>query len=579
MRRRWVGWTIGAAVIFLIFSIGWVVFRGGGAVIELQSVKTSASQLREAIAEGDLVRAERIAPRIEQHAATAHDLTDDFIWRGFEFVPWLGPNFTAVREVAAIADSVAADAMTPVLAAADDIDLSAFGFSGGSLDLEPLAAIEQPLSGAAEVLAEADLRAQQIDADATLEPLADAVGQMRDVVTETAAVVGTMHGASVLLPTMLGGDGPRYYLVAMQNNAELRSEGGIVGALALVKAEYGSITLIRQASTSDFPTLTDPLPVSESTTALFDDRAGRFMQNATSIPDFTEAAPLLAQRWEDRFGQQVDGVVAVDAIVARHLVEAAGDVSFAGYTVTAETIIPLLLSEVYAAVPDPKTQDAVFANAAGALLAIALTDSEPQSLLSALATSASEDRIRIWSTHEDEQAVLAASTLAGALPRDGERGTYVGVLFNDATGGKMDYYTDASIDTAVGVCHGEPTTQVRVTWTNNAPADAAETLPPYVTANGAYDVEPGSVRTLIAVYGPEGATVQSFDRDGSEDQVQTASLDDRSVVQHDVTLAPGESTTITVSFIGSGAGERLTRVQHTPMITTPDTTRSQITCD
>lgn len=563
----------------LVLAIAWVVIRGVSAVSELQSVANSASQLRTSIAEAEIERAELIAPRIAQHAATAHDLTSDPVWRAFEFVPWLGANFTAVREVAEVADSIAADAVTPVLEIASDIDLASFGFTGSSIDLAPLAGVEAPLAAASATFSDAETKAQQIDADAALPPLAAAVREMRDVVTEAATVVGALHGASVLLPPMLGGDGPRTYVVAMQNNAELRSDGGIVGSLALLRADNGTISILQQAPASGFPALAEPLPLSDSTVALFTEGPGRYVQNITSIPDFTEAGATLALRWEMQFGQKIDGVVAIDAVVAAHLLDATGDITFGPFTANSDTIVSILLSEVYAAFPDPVEQDAVFALAANELFTAALSRAEPQKLVGAFATSADENRIRIWSAHPDEEAFLAASTLGGTLPVDGPRGPYVGVLFNDATGAKMDYYTDASIITSVGVCRGEPTTQVRVRWTNGAPADAAQTLPPYVTGNGIYGVRAGSVRTMIAIYGPEGADVSTVDSDGDDEGVQTAMLGTRSTVQHTVLLEPGESTTITVSFTGTGAGDRLTRVRHTPMIEAPETTRAEFTCD
>ena len=563
----------------LVLAIAWVVIRGVSAVSELQNVANSASQLRSSVADAELDRAELIAPRIAQHAATAHDLTSDPVWRAFEFIPWLGANFTAMREVAEVADSIAADAVTPVLEIAGDIDLASFGFTGSSIDLAPLAEVEAPLAAASVTFSAAETKAQHIDADAALPPLADAVREMRDVVTEAATVVGTLHGASVLLPPMLGGDGPRTYVVAMQNNAELRSDGGIVGSLALLRADNGKISIVQQASASDFPALADPLPLSESTVALFEEGPGRYVQNITSIPDFTEAGAMLALRWEMQFGQKVDGVIAIDAVVAAHLLDATGDITFGPFTASSDTIVSILLSEVYATFPDPVQQDAVFALAANELFAAALSSGEPQKLIGAFATSADERRIRIWSAYPEEEDLLAASTLGGALPVDGPRGPYVGALFNDAIGAKMDYYTDASISTAVGVCRGEPTTQVRVSWTNGAPADAEQTLPPYVTGNGVFGVNAGSVRTMIAIYGPEGAEVRSIDRDGGEEGVQTAMLGTRSAVQHTVLLAPGESTTITISFIGTGAGDRLTRVQHTPMIETPETTRTEFICE
>ena len=579
VRRRWVGWTIGIFLVLLVLSLGWVGVRGIGAVNDLSQVAESGSELKAAIASGDLEGAAPIAESIAHHAHSAQQLTSDPVWFAYGVLPWLGPNFRAVAEVADIADDVASDALTPLLDVADGIDLAGLGFADGAIDLAPFARIEEPLSRASDTLSAAESRAQRIDDDATLPPLADAVREMRSTVSQAATAIGALHGASVLLPSMLGGEGPRNYVLAMQNNAELRSSGGIVGSIALLHAENGRITLV-QTSTSEFPPLDEPLPTSDSTRALFEDGPGRYLQNITSIPDFAEAAPLLATRWQNRFGDQIDGVVAVDSLVAAHLVEATGDITFGPYTLTADTIADFLLSGIYAAVPDPAAQDEVFAQAAGALFGAALSGADPAALIGAMSESADENRIRIWSAHEEEQAVLSASTLGGRLPTDSEDATYVGVLVNDSTGGKMDYYTRATIATAIGSCAGQATTQVRVTWTNTAPLDAATALPAYVTANGFYDngVPAGSVRTLVAVYGPEGATPSHVDRDGEEDGVQTATLDGRAAVQHEVILAPGESTTITVEFAGTGAGERLTRVQHTPMVESPTMTREELLC-
>ncbi len=572
------GWAVGLLLTCLLLAVGWVAVRGIGAVDALQTVRERAGELKTAIAARDVDEADRLAASIARHAASAHDLTSDPVWTAFGYVPWLGPNFRAVSEVAAITDDVAADALSPVLDAAADLDLARLGLSGGAVDLAPFAAIEPSLAEAAEVLADAADRARRIDADATLPPLADAVREMRGAVTEAATVVGGLHGAALLLPSMLGGEGPRNYVVAMQNNAELRSSGGIIGSIALIHAENGQISLVQQASTRDFPPLDAPLPLSESTVALFEDGPGRYLQNLTSIPDFAEAGPAIAARWQGVFGGTVDGVVAVDAVVAAHLLEASGDVTFGPFTVSSATVVDVLLSQIYAAVPDPAAQDEVFAQAAGALLGAALTAAEPQALLASLGAAADEQRIRIWSAHEDEQSVLAASSLSATLPTDAEDEATVGVLLNDTTGGKMDYYARAKVGVATGVCAGIPTTQVRVTWSNDAPPDAATSLPAYVTGGGQYGVDPGSVRTLIAIYGPEQSVFAGSQRDGAEEPVQTALLGTRPVVQHEVVLAPGESATVVAEFRDGGAGERLTSVSQTPTVSPAEATRDELRC-
>lgn len=576
-RPHWIVTTIVLVALVLIGAIGWVVVRGMGATDDLRRVAADASEMKSAIVDAELARAGQISTRIAGHAASARGLTSDPVWRAFEFLPWLGANFTAVREVAEVADDVASDALEPVVAVASEIDLSNIGLVDGRMDLAPLTDVEPRLRAATESLSDAAARADRIDADRTIEPLSEAIHELRDALTEASTVVGSLHGASALLPTMLGGEGPRTYLVAMQNNAELRSSGGIVGALALMRAEGGAITLVRNASTLDFAPRETALELSVPVQTLFDDQPGRFIQNTTSVPDFPEAAPLIATMWQETFGDAVDGVVAVDAVVAAHLLEATGPVTAGPLTLDSENVLEVLLSQVYLTIPDQPTQDAVFAGASAALFGAALS-APPRELVSALATSSAEHRIRIWSAHEEEQALLGKSTLGGALPQDPDDAATVGILINDITGAKMDFYANAEFAVAVGECRGEPTTRVTVTWSNDAPADAA-TLPPLVTGGGWYDVPPGDTRTLIAVYGPAGSSLAADARDGKEEPVQSTTIDGRPIVQHTVSLSPGGSSTITVDFHGRGAGLALTELRHTPFIETPKVHREKLLCD
>src|SRR5690606_29111910 len=118
------------------------------------------------------------------------------------------------------------------------------------------------------------------------------------------------------------------------------------------------------------------------------------------------AGPVIAEMWTQRFGGPVDGVLAVDAVVAAHLLEATGPVQAGPVTLDAESARELLLSGIYQSVPDPAAQDQVFAQVAGSLFSAAL-GAPPRALISALADAADEHRIRIWSAHPEEEEILA----------------------------------------------------------------------------------------------------------------------------------------------------------------------------
>ncbi len=566
-RRRWVGWAIGLAVVIVLLTIAWVLVRGLGAASELQSVRNSVAQLRAAIADRELDRAERIAPRITQHAALAHDLTSDAVWRAFEVLPWLGANFTALREISAVTASVTTDAvMRPLLDTAQILDPATLGFTGSRIDLGPLSGVRSALEPASAALHAANAEAQRIDAGSALPPVADAVRDAQALVREAATTIGAMHGASALLPSMLGGGEARTHLIVLQDNSAIRSHGGAVAALSLVRTENGAVSILRTISARELPALDASLPLDDATLALFGDAPGRVVRDATSIPDFASAAAIVAQRWQQQYGDIISGVVAIDLIAGAHLADVAGSVSFGSFTADADTFVPTLTSDLPAAVPDPAQQDAVIAQASAAVLSASLAAGEPSALLKTIAEAAADDRIRVWSAGPDEQQRLAASTLGGTLPVDDDHDVHVGVLLNDATGSPLGSHAHATISTATGVCHGEPTTQISVTWISEVSDEAAASSIP------SSDLEAGDIRTLVAIYGPE----KSETTDGDT----TALLGARPVAQHALTLSPGESATVTATFTGGGvdADGRLLHLHHTPLLEEPDVVRAEIDC-
>ncbi|GAA1530692.1 hypothetical protein HD600_002218 [Microbacterium ginsengiterrae] len=565
-RRRWVGGVIGLLVVAALLATAWVVIRALGSASELQSVRSSTAQLRSALADGELDRAERIAPRIAAHAALARDLTSDPVWRAFEFVPWLGANMTAMREVAEVTDAAADAAAGPIVLIADSVDPATLGFTGSRIDLAPLPDVHAALEGASIALHAAQTASMRIDVDAALPPVADAVREAQVLIRDVATTVGALHGAAGLLPGMLGGEEPRNYLIALQNNAEARSHGGAIVAFTLVRADNGVLANPRTVSAQDLTVLdSPPLPLDDATTTLFGDSPGRSVRDATSIPDFPSAAEIVAQHWQQQYGDVVDGVVALDLVAAEHLVGAIGSLSFGEHTADADTLVTRLASEVSVTNPQPVGRDAALAQAGGSLVSALLVGEDPAAVLAAVATASTDDRIRVWSAHEEEQKQLETSGLSGRMPSDGERGTHVSVLVNDASGGvALDAHAHASISTAVGACRGEPTTQVRVTWSNDVPADLAATAP------ASDDLAAGQTRTLISIVGPEGASVSGGD--------VAAELGVRPVAQYELVLSPGESSSVTASFTGTGAGDRRTQLHHTPLLDAPDVAMADLEC-
>lgn len=554
-RSRAIRIAVGVVALLVLGAVAWIGLRGVQARQELHAITPLVNTIQDDVGSGDLAAARAAAAELQAHASRAADLTGDPIWRAAEILPIVGPNLAAPRQVAEAARAVSEKIITPLVALSRTIDLEKFKPVNGRLDLAPLSVAGPALAKVQAAYAQIRESVDAIGTAGTIGPISDAVVKVRDAIAQVGPTVTALGNSVRLLPGMLGADGPRNILLLAQNPAELRSTGGLVGALALIHAQDGAITLVSQASTSDFPVLDKPiLTLPAQTQGIYGQVVGRYIQDVTVTPDFPVAARLASAMWSARFGGSIDAVVTVDPVTLGYILAATGPATLpTGQELTSGNAVSLLLSDAYREIPPGAPQDAFFASAAASVFSKVVSGSgDATSLIRALARAGSERRILVWSSHDSEQSILAGTTLAGRLPSSTRDVAGIGVYFNDGTGGKMDYYLKSAVSVASGVCRadGRPTSRVTVTLTNTAPSDAGQTLPAYVTGNGIFGVTAGMVRTRVAVYGAtDGLFVASTGVTAKSSPDISATYEGRPVAVFTVDLRPGESKTMTADLL------------------------------
>lgn len=568
---------LGATLIAAVALTAWVGVRGVLAYGHLQDAQAAASTARDSLA--DPATAADAVAALSEDTAAARALTSDPVWRFAEDVPWVGPQLAAVATVAAAVDDVAT-ALDPLSQVAATFDVAALRPQDGRIDLAPFTAIQDAATTGADGIAGAAASVSAIDRAPLLRPLRDAVDEVGGLLDETRTATGALTRAAALLPTMLGADGPRDYLVLFQNNAEWRSLGGIPGAMALLHTDAGALSLAAQSTSGDYPRYEDSvLPLGEEIEAIYTPRPGRWIQNVTQVPDFAVSGALAREMWAREHGQQVDGVIALDPVALSYLLTATGPVTLpTGDVLSADNAVQLLLNDVYQRYEDPRVQDAFFAAAAAAVFdALSRGGVDPTALVAALGRAGDEHRLLLWSAHESDQALLAETTLAGGLPASDDETARFGVYLNDGTGSKMDYYLTAGTTLAWDECAVQPegeaaglaagTATLTVTITSNAPADAAS-LPAYITGEGAFGVPPGIARTVAYVYLPEGFELVGATL-GDETGFGGGTHAGRRVVSYTVDLAPGESATAAITARTAAPAAPRLEVRATPTLTSP----------
>jgi hypothetical protein len=410
---------------------------------------------------------------------------------------------------------VAYDSLPPLVTAATEVH-PAQVLAGGTLDVAALAAAEDPLAQATSALQ------SQRDALAALEPswvgpVAQARASLLDQLTGYESSVSAAHQASVVVPPMLGLDGPRYYFVGFQNPAELRGTGGLLDAFAIVKADHGTISIERTCSNEQLP----PVPqLPPGLTPAFLDRysaqgGATMWLNANLSPDFPEVATAWEAMWQAATGQKLDGALALDPRALAAVLGATGPVTVPALgTVGADRVESLVLHDQYV-LPElaADRKQVMLGIGTATITALMSGQASPQALVPALTKAARDGHILVNSTVAGEQDVLAEAGLAAGV--DGGFGPFAEAVLVNAGGNKLDSWLQQSLTYHLDRCtpQGRSVT-VTVELRNDAPTSG---LPDYVTVRSdapSFATVPGQNRVNVAVLLTRGARLSSATLDG-----------------------------------------------------------------
>lgn len=524
----------------------------------------SIYSLQEEVLSGDIGAAEQIGVDLQANSSIAVQHSTTPLWRVAGYLPIIGDNFSAIREISVSLNDVVDSAVLPLVNELGSVDGELTLITDGRVNVELVQRLAPTLRSASTTVDLSYKRLDGISSDHLVPQISEPLDAATSKLNAGRKILASVASAADVVPSMLGGSEPRNYLVLVQNLSETRATGGIPGALAVLKAEAGQLSLTEQDSAAALGPFQPAIGVDPEQEGIYTSRLGIHMQNVNLTPDFPTAASTAASMWEERHqGSHIDGVIALDPLVLAHLLEVTGAVDLATpdsaavfadlslpTTLTSENVVPTLLSDVYARIEDPKVQDLYFAAVAAQIFSTFTSDiSSTDNLFSVVEKSTSENRILIWSSTPEEQAVLSSTAVGGSVTGPSVGGATFGLYFNDGTGAKMDYYVRRTAQ-LVQRCgsDGYSTYTVRVTVKNTAPLDAAESLPSYVTGGGIYGVPPGSVRTNYVVYGPAQSLVGTAEINDVNVPVAAYRHGQRAVGVVSMELGPGETKTLETSF-------------------------------
>jgi Protein of unknown function (DUF4012) len=521
----------------VILGLVWVALTGLLARSDVNSVRSDLPRLESDLAAGNESGAAQLVAGMQHRAHAAHARTSGPAWWVLSRLPTLGTPLRTIRDGTTIVDDLANSALPPALSAGEVLDPTKLRTGPDQIDPVRLASATAPLAEAANATASVQSAARRLPSGTWLGPantgrqaLIDDVDRLHDGLSDLAVT-------SRLLPATLGQGGTKRYFVAFQTEAEARGLGGLPGDYAIIQATDGRLTFTRFGSDSDLSGVHAHVSLGREFNQRYEsdfDSEGTFA-NSDASPHFPYVAQIWMSMWQTKFHQHLDGAIATDPTALSYLLAATGAVRLPdGEVLTSKTAVAFFESDVYAKFGTHQAARKSFQVQAAQVVASAVIHQRSADLLAfakGLKRAVDERRLLVYTSNPATQQALAAQPISGEIPITTK--PYMGVVVNDSSANKLDYYLDRSVTYSRSSCSAGAAT-VTVTLHSTTPKSG---LPSYVRGTGQDSL-------LVSLYGTNHSSVASATIDGKVAFIDSESERGHTVTTTSVPLNPGQSRTL-----------------------------------
>jgi hypothetical protein len=558
-----------------VAAAAWVGLTLPGVRADLLAVRTAVSELREDLAEGRAADARAVSARAATRAQEARDTTRGPAWRLLDGLPLLGPPLRQLQGTASAVETVATDVLRPLVDVPVDIRLAR-----GRVDARPLAAAVPALTRAESALADARGRLTATP-ESGVEVLDDAQRRLVDELAGLGRTLTDLGVAGRVVPQLLGSERPRRYFLAVQNPAEPRATGGLIGSWAVLRADGGRVEVERTGVDQDLEDLDAPaLDLGTEYERRYGDLASTSTWRSANVsPDAPTVGRLLAAMWQRSTGERLDGVVLVDPVALQSLLSATGPVTLSdGTRLSGSDAARVLLVDLYRRYPreqDDRRSALLQEAVRRTVAALERPGLDGRRVAAAVGRAAASGHVQVWAADVGLQGALVRSRAGGALLSSGP---YLEVVTQDVGGSKLGTYlhrsvryearpTGEAVDLGLGP-EVEEEAVVTVRLRNTAPRSG---LPDYVTLRPDTPGAPkGQSRTWLSVYLGRRATLLDATLDGQPVSTESTTERGLAVFATTLTLDAGQERVLVLRVRQPGTPEQPLRWRQQPLLRPDD---------
>lgn len=418
------------------------------------------------------------------------------------------------------------------------INLLSQASTGTNVSLSALARFERTVEQAHSTIARLDRPAGGL-----LGPIGSSRRAFDREISKVATDLYRGSRALSYLEPFLGSDGPRTYLIAGENNAEMRDQGDVL-SLALMKTNagtfqvdtVGSVDLLEPAQPVDVvvPASTESAFGSEDPLSLW--------QSVNGTADFPFSARVMQAMFRQVRHSNVDGVIALDVPALSSLLELTGPVLVPGIDslITAGDVGEVLLHQQYiqygAASAQAQRHDNISAVAKAIVDRMKSEHIDLASLGSALATDVADRHLIVWDQVPSFESTVAQLGASGAIDSQSADRTFH-VAVENSTATKLDYYITSSTTYRVDVTPtGQALVNTSIRVTNHVPVGQGPT----------YQTGPDGINSFVA-----GQYVGRVAFWSPRNSLSPGAIPESGLLlrQIQVSVLPGQSQTVTFATV------------------------------
>lgn len=447
-------------------------------------------------------------------AERGHELMSDPLVQALAVITTTGNDLDAARRLA----NVAGDASSLGL----DVyrSLNEIGprlYSNGRIEFDVVDELDDHLTGYdTEIAALLDRLGE--GAPGTSSLVQDSYDRATKRLSSGRKAMDTARAALAVLPRLFGKATERRYLIAFLGPSEARGGGGIPGVFSVLRVRDGKFELTEISAneplnrrlgnkTIDAPEWFEQLY--GDLTALND------VRQANLSPSFPATSAVMLDMYRIAYGDELDGVIAMDPVVLGNLTRPLGALKASGWDVkiTSGNARRLLMRDIYIEFPHrrERAQNAYLGRLVDqAWGRISNGKFELATMGAALASSAASQHLKVFSTDDVVQSVLRELGMASDPRRAAPN---VQLFFhNNFSASKIDYFIDR--DQGVNITldeNGTARVVTEVTMTNDVPLEPVNVL----NRPGLENLPVGLARMTTHFMLPRGADVTRTETNGA----------------------------------------------------------------